>query len=263
MKILRILKKIIEIFFPSHCLSCEKIITKDALFCADCWLKLQFISEPKCVICSYPFEVEIADKTANLLCSNCAIKKPAYDKSITIFRYNKLIKKIIGDLKYRDQTFLAKKFSKILFDKAKSEILDCDFIIAVPLHSQRLRKRKFNQTVLLAKYLEKSKFFPDFLCRAKNTIPQVELRKKQRQQNLKNVFTVNKKYKNLVFEKSFLLIDDVMTTGATVENCALTLKKLGARKVVVLTIAKTIFGNTKADHLKSNPNSNTRNQHLN
>jgi ComF family protein len=246
---MRILKKIIEIFFPSHCLSCEKIIAKDGLFCADCWPKLQFISEPKCKICSYPFEVEIADKATNLLCSNCAIKKPTYDKSITIFRYNRLIKKIIGDLKYRDQSFLAKKFSRILFDKAKNEILDCDFILAVPLHRQRLRKRKFNQAVLLAKSLLrfslKIKFHADFLYRAKNTIPQVELRKKQRQRNLKNVFTVNKKYQNLVLGKSFLLIDDVMTTGATVENCALALKKLGAKKVTVLTIAKTIFGNAK------------------
>ena len=253
----KILKKIIEIFFPSHCLYCEKIITRDGLFCADCWSKLQFISEPKCTICSYPFEIEITHRAANLLCSNCIIKKPPYDKSITIFRYNKLIKKIISDLKYRDQTFLAKKFSKILFDKIKTEIGDYDFILAVPLHQKRLRKRKFNQAILLCRALfkhcknyQKIKFYADFLCRTKNTIPQVELRKKQRQKNLKNVFIVNKKYKNSVSGKNFLLIDDVMTTGATLENCALALKKLGAEKITVLTIAKTIFNSVKADHSK-------------
>ena len=83
------------------------------------------------------------------------------------------------------------------------------------------------------------KFFPDFLVRTKNTKPQIELRKKERENNLKNVFAVNKKYRELVRGKKILLIDDVMTTGATVENCAKTLKKCGARKVVVLTIART------------------------
>jgi len=98
--------KILEIFFPSHCLSCEKIISKDALFCNDCWLKLEFITEPKCRICSYPFEIEI--KQAEPVCLRCQLKKPSYDKALTIFCYNDAIKKIIGNLKYHDQTFIAK-----------------------------------------------------------------------------------------------------------------------------------------------------------
>lgn len=150
-------------------------------------------------------------------------------------------------MKYRDQTFLAKKFAKILFDKVKNEITDCDFIVAAPLHIKRLKKRKFNQAGLLAKEIskisKKLKFIPDFLIRVKNTRPQVELRKKQREKNLKRAFLVNKKYRELAKGKKFLLIDDVMTTGATLENSAKELKRRGAREVLVLTIAKTVFNN--------------------
>ena len=86
-------------------------------------------------------------------------------------------------------------------------------------------------------------FFPDLMVRIKDTKSQIFLKKKERENNLKNVFAVNEKYLETVKGKNILLVDDVMTTGATVENCAKILKKHGAKKVKVLTIAKTIFGN--------------------
>jgi ComF family protein len=240
---MRILKKILEIFFPSHCLSCEETTSKDALFCSACWSKLQFITDPKCKICSYPFEAEINHMGA--ICSVCLIKKPSYDKSLTIFRYNKTIGKAISDLKYRDQTFLSKKFAKLLFNKAKNEIANCDIIVAVPLHVKRLRKRKFNQAVLLCRNLVKlfpeKNFYPDFLLRVKDTKSQVKLRKKEREKHLKSAFAMNKKFQNLIAGKKILLVDDVITTGATLENCAKELKKHKASEVVILTIAKTIL----------------------
>ncbi len=165
---------------------------------------------------------------------------------MAIFRYNHVIRKIISSLKYRDQTFVAKKFARLLFDKAKNEIAACDLIIPVPLHVKRLRKRKFNQAILLAKNLLKfapeKTFYADFLIRTKHTKPQVELKKKERESNLKNVFEVNKKYLELVRGKKIILIDDVTTTGATLENCAKVLKKYGAKEVVVLVVAKTALG---------------------
>ncbi|MBP7710641.1 MAG: ComF family protein [Rickettsiales bacterium] len=239
---MKILKSFLKIIFPSHCLACEKIISADGLFCADCWPKLQFISEPKCAICAYPFEFQ----GLSLLCAKCLTKKPSFDKSVAIFRYNHVIRKIISSLKYRDQTFVAKKFARLLFDKAKNEIAACDLIIPVPLHVKRLRKRKFNQAILLAKNLlkfaPKKTFYPDFLIRTKHTKPQVELKKKDRENNLKNVFEVNEKYRETVRGKKIILIDDVTTTGATLENCAKVLKKCGAKEVVVLVVAKTALG---------------------
>lgn len=236
---MKILQSFLKIIFPSHCLACEKIISSDGLFCFDCWPKLQFISEPKCAVCSYPFEFQ----GLNLLCGKCLEKKPSFDKAIAIFRYNHILRRVVSSLKFRDQTFLAQKFAKLLFDKSKNEIADCDFIIAVPLHVKRLKKRRFNQSVLLAKNLQKlapqKEFYCDFLIRTKATKPQMELKKKDRESNLKNVFAVNEKYREMVRGKKIILLDDVFTTGATLENCAKVLKKHGAKKVVVLTIAKT------------------------
>lgn len=235
-------KKILEIIFPSHCLYCHKIISAEGLFCNDCWLKLQFITEPKCKICCNLFEFVVAQ---NLTCSSCLNQRPSYDKAIVIFGYNDIIKKIIGDFKYRDGTHIAKKLARFLFNHARNEIAQADFIVAVPLHKKRLRHRKFNQSLMLARAISKinpiAKLRPDFLLRIKNTTAQVALKQKQRQRNLKSAFALNPKYFAIVKDKKILLIDDVMTTGATLENCAKILKKSGAKNVTVLTIAKTIF----------------------
>ncbi len=174
-------------------------------------------------------------------CAACLTKRPAYDKVVTIFRYNEVIGRSIADLKYRDQTFIAKKFAKLLAEKAKNEIAECDIICPVPLHLKRLRQRKFNQAVLIGKYLSKEKFIFDLLWRVADTLPQASLRKKEREKNLKRGFLVNKKYRNFLAGKKVILLDDVMTTGATVENCAKVLRKFGAEKITVLTIAKTVF----------------------
>lgn len=235
-------KKILEIIFPSHCLYCQKIISAEGLFCNDCWQKLQFITEPKCNICCNPFEFVVGE---NLTCGKCLSHRPSYDKAIVIFRYNEIIKKIIGDLKYRDQTYIAKKLARFLFYQAQAEISDVDFIVAVPLHPKRLRRRKFNQSLILSRALltknSQKKLKSDFLLRIKNTAAQVSLKKKQREKNLKNAFALNPKYREIVKDKKILLIDDVMTTGATLENCAKILKKSGAKKVTILTIARTVF----------------------
>jgi ComF family protein len=231
-------KKISEIIFPSHCLYCEKIIGTEGLFCNDCWQKLQFITEPKCQFCCHPFEFSPAGE--NLICASC-LADPRPQKIISIFRYNDVIKKIIGDFKYRDQTHIAKKLVRFFLIHAKKEIAESDFIVAVPLHKNKLRKRKFNQSLLLARAISKTKLQPDFLLRIKDTSAQVSLQKKQRENNLKNAFVLNSKYLAMIKNKNILLIDDVITTGTTVKNCAEVLTKSGAKNVTILTIAKTVF----------------------
>lgn len=235
----KLFKKIIEIIFPNSCISCNEIISLDGLLCAKCFAKVKFICAPKCQICSYPFEIEI--KHLPPFCGKCLDKKPYYDKALAIYQYNEIIAKSISALKYSDQTFLAKKFAQILFKNFKDEIENCDIICAVPLHKKRLRQRKFNQSALIAKFLDHKKFNPDLLWRLVNTLSQVKLKREEREQNLKKAFLVNKKYRNFIKDKTVLLIDDVATTGATINNCARALKKSGAKKVVVLTIAKTVF----------------------
>jgi len=270
----KIFKRILEIIFPNHCLACNKTIGADGLFCNDDWQKLQFITNPKCQICSQPFtsanEAHSACLTDSnsLLCAKCSAVRPSYDSSIIIFHYNDLLKKIIGDMKYRDTTSISKKFGKILWTKILAENEKYDLIIAVPLHKKRLRERKFNQSILLAREilrnahaqnfkirnyknnawqsffnktcnLKSPRFFPDILLRTKYTQAQVKLNRQKREENLRGIFAVNKKYRDVINGRSILLIDDVITTGATLENCALTLKKAGAKKITIVTIART------------------------
>lgn len=240
---MKIFKKIAEIIFPNHCLYCHKIISVEGLFCSCCWQKLQFITEPKCGICSNPFE--FLPPGRDLVCARCLEVPPPYDKAISVFRYDKIIGKIIGDFKYRDHTYLAKKLARILTKLATEEIADTDFIIAVPLHKKRLRHRKFNQSLMLCDALlqasDKTKLRHDFLLRIKNTPAQVGLKKRQREKNTAAAFALNPKYFAIVPGKKILLLDDIMTTGTTITSCAKVLKKAGAAKVTVLTLARTVF----------------------
>lgn len=258
----KLYQKIIGIIFPNKCLACNKIIDCDGLFCNDDWQKLRFITEPKCQICSQPFssifaaqlasdkaleDIPNIDNLAKPLCPKCIKNKPSYDSTITIFAYNDLLKKVIGDLKYRDSTALSTKFGKMLWQKISSDAKNYNLIIAVPLHKKRLRERKFNQSILLAKaifhhannFKNSLKFYPDILLRTRYTKAQVSLNHKMREENLRGAFEVNKKYLGVIKDSSILLVDDVITTGATAENCAAILKEAGAKKITVLTIAHT------------------------
>ncbi len=238
------LKKLTGIIFPNQCLACAKIIDDDGLFCNEDWQKLKFITTPKCAICSQPFAFDMGLEE-KLICPACLENRPSFDDSIIIFHYNEPLKKAIGDLKYRDNINLSKKFAQLLVNKLKNEAQNYDLIIAVPLHKKRLQHRKFNQSILLARFISKAfkhlKFHPDILLRTKNTKSQVSLSQKDRMQNLRNIFEINAKYKNEILGKKILLIDDVMTTGATLDNCSQALKKAGAKHVTAVTIAKNIL----------------------
>lgn len=239
---MKIFKKITEVIFPNQCLSCNSLIGQEGLFCISCWQKLQFITEPKCKICSQAFEFKIDDE---LICARCLSFKPNFDKTIAVFRYNSAIKQIIKNFKYYDNSFLAKKLSSLLFAKIAPSVNDFDFISAVPLHKSRLKYRKFNQSILLAKEVAKKfdkKLYYDLIFRTKNTATQASLKSKERAKNLKSAFAFNEKYLAEIKNKRILLVDDVMTTGATLDNCAKVLKKAGAKEVIVLVVAKRVLG---------------------
>ncbi len=239
-----IIKKLINLIFPSHCLYCSKIINEDGLFCQECWPKLQFITKPQCPICAFPYEVDIPNM--NPLCAKCIAKKPSFDRTITVYSYNYIIKKIISDLKYRDNSFLIKKISQILLPHLQQQIKKDDILIAVPLHKNKLKQRKFNQTTqicqeLIKKLPEKPLFYHDLLFRSKDTKPQVSLKKEERSKNLKKAFIINKKYYPLIKDRRVFIFDDVITTGATVESCAKAIKRKEAKEIIIISLAKTSF----------------------
>ncbi|MFC1659478.1 double zinc ribbon domain-containing protein [Pseudomonadota bacterium] len=243
----KIYNKILDFFFPDHCPMCNKINIKQSGLCADCWSKVKIIKEPACDICNYPFEVEVHE---GAVCPNCINKWPLYKKARSIFVYNDFISKIIFDFKYRDKINNAKFFTSLLKSNCQKIINTIDVIIPVPLHKKRLQERKYNQALLIAKELAKTTnkiCIGDLLIRTINNCPQVGLVGKERLKNVKNIFTVNESYLNdknfeRIKDKNVLLIDDVMTTGATLNNCTKALLKHKVNDVYVLTVARTVVG---------------------
>ncbi len=204
------------------------------------WNKLHFLQNPACKICFEPFEFKVDDE---IICGACAQKNPEYFKALSVLKYDKNSKILITKFKYFDQTNLAKYFSKLMTKQAEEILPDIDFIAPIPLHKIRILKRKYNQSALLAKNIAKQsdkKLIIDLLIRTKNNKPQAHLDQKARQKNVAGIFKLKEKYFNSIKEKNILLIDDVITTGATVESCCKVLKKAGVNKIYVLTLAKTI-----------------------
>ena len=231
---------ILEYIYPHRCPTCKKIVENDKVFCSRCWKKLQFIQLPHCVKCNEPLEFNI-DK--NLLCSKCLNnKKIYYDKVISVFIYNKTISKAIFAFKFYRKIFLANFFVFFMKKRMKDFPNQIDYIALIPMHLKKMRQRGFNQSLLLAVELSKETKIPiikNLLRKNKHTKNQISLKGKERKKNLKNAFIFNPDHKDLIKNKNILIIDDVFTTGTTINECAKILKDQKAKKVFALTIAKT------------------------
>lgn len=231
-----ILKTFIKIIYPNRCISCKKII-EDEGFCIDCWKKLVFIGSKRCRCCGKPLNSE------SFICASCLSKKYYFDQNISVFVYNRTIAKAIFEFKFKDKTFLSKKFADLMKNNINNFSYKIDYIVSVPMHLNRLRKRGYNQSFLLANDLSNLTnidFIKDLLIKTKNTNRQVGLNFKERKINLKNSFSIKDKYKDIIKDKNILIIDDVFTTGSTINECAKVLKLDGkVNKVMSFTIAKT------------------------
>ena len=234
------IKDFIKIIFPNSCFICDKIIS-EGYFCIDDWKKIRFLHKPACEICFWPFMFEVEGQ---IRCANCIKDPPVYFKSISVLKYDEFSKSLITKFKYSDKTYIARYFADLIFGYGKEILPDIDFIAPVPLHKLRLITRRYNQAALIANHFAKlsgKKIINDLLVRTKNTKAQATLNKKLRGKNIVGVFTLNKKYQQHIKGKNILLIDDVITTGATINSCSKVLKKSGVNKVYVLTLAKTVL----------------------
>lgn len=226
-----------DLCFPLICCNCGEYVESKGL-CADCWKQIKWISEPKCLNCGIPFEINVQK-----ICEHCLKKKPAFDNAVSVFEYNDFSKNMILKFKYNDATYMSEQFSSWMYRVCELDIKNANFIIPVPIHFVKRLKRKYNQSELLAKEIsEKSgiKYEPRILKKIKNTLAQEGLSKVHRQKNIKGTFEVDKKYVHLLDKKTIVIVDDVLTTGATVNECAKMLKKCGVEKIIVITLARVI-----------------------
>lgn len=163
-----------------------------------------------------------------------------FDKHGYLFKYDGQIRKLILDYKFEEKAYLYKTFSKMILDNKIicNFIMEYDMIIPVPIHKKRYYERGYNQSELIANEIAKryKYIYKDVLIKNKNNITQSTLNKEERIQNVKNVYEL--KNQSIVKDKNILLIDDIYTTGNTVNECARVLKKGNAHEIGVLTIAK-------------------------
>lgn len=235
--------KLIDLLMPPRCLSCGVHVDEPHNVCGGCWSKLTFIAQPYCVTCGVTMP-ESASPEAE--CLECIEHPPPYAKARAALEYNEHSTSLITRFKYSDQLQLAPLLTRWMEAVGKTLLMQADMIVPVPLHWTRLFTRKYNQAAILAQMLSKHSgkiYAPELLKRTRRTPPQARLTKSQRLKNVQGAFQLHKQAKKEdVKDKTILLVDDVMTTGATIRACSKILKKSGAKKVFVLTAARTVLG---------------------
>ena len=236
----QIQKTALDAIFPPACVNCAEPIDTPGNLCAHCWPDMTYISAPFCEMCGFPFEYDAGD---GLICAACLKRPPVFSRARAVLKYDEASRNMILGYKHSDQTNRAPTFANWMHRAGADLIGDCDFICPVPLHHRRLIKRRFNQSALLAKEIARLARKPavhDLVIRTRPTRTQGGLSAKARHRNVQGVFKVNPVREALLEGARVLLIDDVLTTGATVNACSKSLLKGGALKVDVLTFSRVV-----------------------
>ena len=235
---LAVAKTILDLLFPPLCIGCRAPVS-DTGFCAGCWSALTFLDGPACACCGLPFPVALEGEN---LCAACLARPPAFDRARAILAYDEKSRGAILALKHADRLDLVPGFSRWLARIGQSLISQSDVIVPVPLHRRRLWLRRYNQSAELARRLAhdwKLAFDPFALPRSRATPSQGAMTSaKARRRNVLGAFKVPDAER--VAGKRILLLDDVLTTGATAEACARALKRAGAQSVHVLALARVV-----------------------
>lgn len=246
----QIIKNILDFVLPPLCPVTGERVGNPGLLSAKAWESLDFIEAPYCYQCGAPqhfhgFDGAPAKAGEDLLCAVCLSDPPYYDSLRSIWRYNDESSRLIMRFKHGDQLHLTRTFVPLL----KRAIIELpaspSIVIPVPLHRIRLLKRLYNQAGVLAHHLAKDtpnlSYRHDLLLRHKHTKSQGHMKSEARKKNVGTAFSLSKNAVNTLKNKHILLIDDVYTSGATINACAKVLKEKGqAARVDVLTLARVV-----------------------
>ena len=233
-----VVKALLDLLFPPLCIGCRGAVGQ-AGFCAACWSAITFLDGPGCACCGLPFAVALEDDT---LCAGCLAQPPAFDKARAILAYDDKSRGAILALKHADRLDLVPGFARWLSRVGRGALENSDLVIPVPLHPSRLWRRRYNQAAELARRLARDwnlAYAPAALLRSRATQSQGAMPSaKARRRNVLKAFQVPDPA--MVAGKRVLLLDDVLTTGATAEACARALKRAGAARVHVLVLARVV-----------------------
>lgn len=233
---------LVDALLPPRCLASGEIVDRQGQLGANAWSAINFISNPLCARCGLPFAFG-PDDDADYSCGACLADPPAYDRGRAVFQYDDASRAMILAFKHGDRMEGAPAFAAWMA-RAGAELLpDTDLIVPVPLHRKRLFRRRYNQSAVLAQALAKLCGTPvavDALVRTRHTPPMGGLNRDARQRNLQGAIAVRPDRAAMLAGRNILLIDDVLTTGATAQACTRALRKAGVLRVDMLTLARVV-----------------------
>lgn len=236
--------RLLDLIYPPRCALCEASLTGGAALCAACDAGLPRLAAPFCKACGEPFEGLIDDSFS---CPNCSKIRFAFDFARPAMPRDERVRQLIHGLKYRRHIHLAAELGRLAASSFDDPRLAPALagrwpLIPVPLHTRRLNHRHFNQAAEIARALSSQLTLPvcHALTRWRDTDTQTQLSRRQRQQNLRNAFRLSPKGARLLATSppGVIIIDDVLTTGSTIDACARTLKKAGFRNILAVTVMR-------------------------
>lgn len=229
-------RRLLDALLPPRCLACGEDTAEPGVLCPACWRQVTFLGPPHCACCGLPFPYASAPGT---VCGSCAGAPPEFDRARAVMRYDEASRGLVLSFKHADRTHAAPAYGEWMRRAGADLLADADFTVPVPLHWTRLFVRRYNQAALLAHAIRGAggpPVDPDLLVRRRRTPTQGHLGRLARARNVRAAFAIKPGAR--VDGRCFVLIDDVMTTGATAAECARVLKRAGAARVDVLTLAR-------------------------
>lgn len=233
----RLWRSVVDFITPPRCLVCRAPVGEPASLCAGCWPQLMQIDEPVCEVSGTPFAY---DQGKGAVSAAALANPPPWQRARAAVAFDETSRILVHGLKYHDTQETGLLMSRMMARAGRLLLSETDLLIPVPLHRLRLWQRRFNQSSYLAQRLAERHGKPwrtDILTRVKATRPQVGLDSAARRKNLKGAFRVTIQGEPIIAGRKILLIDDVLTTGATSSACAQALKQAGAAQVDVLVFA--------------------------
>jgi len=230
---------VLDLVFPRHCAGCGRTVDRPrGHVCWECFRTIELRATGLCQQCGLPSEGQV---THAFVCSACRDHEPAFDMARSAGRFSGVLREILHQFKYGRATWLCQDLADLLHGCVLAHYTaeEVDLVVPVPLHGQKQRDRGYNQAALLAAALASRLDRPqagDVLVRTRDTPTQTKLHAEQRRKNVRGAFAV--RAPEWVRGRTVLLIDDVMTTGATLSEAAATLKRAGARRVWTATVAR-------------------------
>ena len=233
---------LLDLLLPPVCVACRRPVERAHGLCATCWSGLAQIERPYCDRLGIPFGYDIGE---GALSAQAIADPPVFDRARAAVLFEGAARDLVHALKYRDRTEVAKLMGRMTARAGRDLLGDADVLVPMPLHRHRLWTRKFNQAVLLADEvgrLAEVAVAPEVLLRIRPTRPQVGLGEAERIANVRGAFRVPAARRGAVEGRAVVLVDDVLTTGATAAAATRALKRAGAARVDVLTFARVAAG---------------------